>query len=162
MLKEMKRAQKIRIHAHCGTTSVQYMTTREMALYSFARTYPAPVSTDVEKKKSGDRTTYGNPQVPVGPTQGKGKSGIDEAASIVGEGAGNGNQRGQFSKRLPVGTLVCLVNRSPWGRRFSYITKKTMIPTSEKLMRIPAGPARRRAFPEPTRRPGPMMPEGVR
>lgn len=50
MLKEMKRAQKIRIHAHCGTTSVQYMTTREMALYSFAKTYPTPVSTDVEKK----------------------------------------------------------------------------------------------------------------
>lgn len=38
MLKEMKRAQNIKIHAHWGTTSVQYMTTRDMALYSFART----------------------------------------------------------------------------------------------------------------------------
>lgn len=41
---------------------------------------------------------------------------------------------------------------------WAHMTKKTRIPTSEKLIRIPAGPARCSAFPEPTRRPGPMMP----
>lgn len=38
------------------------------------------------------------------------------------------------------------------------ITKNTMMPTKEKLMRVPAGPARCNALPEPTSRPGPMMP----
>lgn len=41
----------------------------------------------------------------------------------------------------------------------AYITKNTITPTREKLIRIPAGPARRSAFPDPTRRPGPMIPE---
>jgi len=38
------------------------------------------------------------------------------------------------------------------------ITKKTIIPTRMKLMRIPAGPARCKALPDPTSNPGPIMP----
>jgi hypothetical protein len=40
----------------------------------------------------------------------------------------------------------------------SHMTKNTMIPTREKLIRIPAGPAKCKALPEPTNNPGPMMP----
>ena len=38
------------------------------------------------------------------------------------------------------------------------MTKKTIIPTRVKLIRMPPGPASRSAFPEPTSRPGPMIP----
>ena len=38
MLRERKITQKMMIQAHCGTVSVQYMTTSEMALYSLVRT----------------------------------------------------------------------------------------------------------------------------
>lgn len=38
MLRLKKIHQKIKIHPHCGTTSVQYMITSETALYSFAST----------------------------------------------------------------------------------------------------------------------------
>jgi hypothetical protein len=38
------------------------------------------------------------------------------------------------------------------------MTKYTIIPTSEKLIKTPAGPPSLNAFPEPTRRPGPMIP----
>jgi hypothetical protein len=40
----------------------------------------------------------------------------------------------------------------------TYMTKKTMIPTKEKLIKIPAGPALLRALPEPTSKPGPIIP----
>lgn len=39
-----------------------------------------------------------------------------------------------------------------------YMTKNTMVPTSEKLMRIPAGPPWLSALPDPTNSPGPMIP----
>lgn len=35
--------QKIRIHPHWGTASVQYPITRDMALYSLARTWPISI-----------------------------------------------------------------------------------------------------------------------
>lgn len=38
MLSPRNTNQNIRIHAHCGTTSVQYIITNETALYSFAST----------------------------------------------------------------------------------------------------------------------------
>jgi hypothetical protein len=38
------------------------------------------------------------------------------------------------------------------------MTKKTMMPTSEKLIRAPAGPPSCSALPELTSNPGPMMP----
>ena len=40
----------------------------------------------------------------------------------------------------------------------NYMTKKTMMPTSEKLIRAPAGPPSCSALPELTSNPGPMMP----
>jgi hypothetical protein len=44
------------------------------------------------------------------------------------------------------------------GKSSSHMTKYTMSPTREKLIKIPAGPARCKALPDPTRRPGPMIP----
>jgi hypothetical protein len=44
MLRLRNSAQKMRIQAHWGTVSVQYMTTRDMALYSLARTYEIELS----------------------------------------------------------------------------------------------------------------------
>lgn len=38
------------------------------------------------------------------------------------------------------------------------MTKKTMIPTKEKLINTPAGPPLLRALPEPTSKPGPIIP----
>jgi hypothetical protein len=38
------------------------------------------------------------------------------------------------------------------------MTKKTMMPTSEKLIKTPPGPASLNAFPDPTSKPGPIMP----
>ena len=38
MLSPRNTNQKIKIHAHCGTTSVQYIITNETELYSFAST----------------------------------------------------------------------------------------------------------------------------
>jgi hypothetical protein len=38
------------------------------------------------------------------------------------------------------------------------MTKKTMMPTSEKLIKTPPGPASLNAFPDPTSKPGPIIP----
>jgi hypothetical protein len=54
----------------------------------------------------------------------------------------------------------CLAHQ-PWLYRDlarTYMTKKTMIPTKEKLINTPAGPPLLRALPEPTSKPGPIIP----
>jgi hypothetical protein len=52
---------------------------------------------------------------------------------------------------------VSIVSQNP-KIEHSYITKKTIMPTSEKLINAPAGPPSDKAFPELTSKPGPIIP----
>lgn len=62
-----------------------------------------------------------NPEIPIRPAQSERQGRINEAASIVGEGAGNGNQGGQFSEGLPGGDGQR--RRSPWGSKLLHNEK---------------------------------------